>query len=74
MSPPTGQSENGPPGPTHRHSNSRNAALNAMIEDAINRAKDPQHIGATAPAARPELLKQDSGPFSDANEVKENVL
>ncbi|KIV96691.1 hypothetical protein PV10_00524 [Exophiala mesophila] len=74
MSPAGSQSESGPPGPTHRHTSSRNAALNAMIEDAINRAKDPQHIGATASGSRPELAKHDSGPFSDANEVKENVL
>jgi hypothetical protein len=26
----------------------------------------------TRPAQRPELVKHDSGPFSDANEVKEN--
>jgi len=58
-------------GPTHRHTNS--AALNAMIEDAINRARDPQHIGVASPTIRPELVKHDSGPFSDANEVKENL-
>lgn len=44
-----------------------------MIEDAINRARDPQHMGVTSTPSRPELTKQDSGPFSDANEVKENI-
>jgi len=62
-----------PGGPTHRHTNSNSATLNAMIEDAINRARDPQHMGASASATRPELVKHDSGPFSDANEVKENI-
>jgi len=57
--------------PTHRHSNS--ATLNAMIEDAINRARDPQLMGVTSPTTRPELVKHDSGPFSDANEVNENL-
>ena len=50
---------------THRHSKSD--GLNAMIEEAINRARDP-HM-----SVRPELKKHDSGPFSDANEVKENL-
>lgn len=59
--------------PTHRHTNSNSATLNAMIEDAINRARDPQHMGVTSTPSRPELTKQDSGPFSDANEVKENI-
>lgn len=58
-------------GPTHRHSNS--ATLNAMIEDAINRARDPQIMHVASPTVRPELVKHDSGPFSDANEVKENL-
>ena len=62
-----------PSGPTHRHTNSNSANLNAMIEDAINRARDPHHMGVTTPATRPELIKHDSGPFSDANEVKENM-
>ncbi|KEF62483.1 uncharacterized protein A1O9_00456 [Exophiala aquamarina CBS 119918] len=60
-------------GTTHRHTNSNSATLNAMIEDAINRARDPQHMGAPTPAARPNLIKHDSSPFSDANEVKENI-
>jgi len=59
-------------GPTHRHSGS--ATLSALIEDSINRARDPQHMGVTSPTTRPELVKHDSGPFSDANEVKENIL
>ncbi|EXJ95829.1 hypothetical protein A1O1_00953 [Capronia coronata CBS 617.96] len=59
-------------GTTQRHTNSNTSNVNAMIEDAINRARDPQHIGVTSPAVRPELNKHDSGPFSDANEVKEN--
>lgn len=59
--------------PTHRHTNSNSANLNAMIEEAINRARDPQHMGVTSTPSRPELTKQDSGPFSDANEVKENI-
>lgn len=57
-------------GATHRHTGS--ATLSALIEDSINRARDPQHMVVTRPAQRPELVKHDSGPFSDANEVKEN--
>jgi len=49
---------------THRHSKSE--GLNAMIEEAINRARDP-HV-----SVRPELKKADSGPFSDQHEIKEN--
>ena len=56
-------------GPTHRHTGS--ATLSALIEDSINRARDPQYI-ASSSAQRPELKQHDSGPFSDANEVKEN--
>ena len=58
-------------GPTHRHTSS--TTLSALIEDSINRARDPQHMGATSATRRPELVKHDSGPFSDANEVKENL-
>lgn len=50
----------------HRHSKSE--GLNAMIEEAINRARDP-HM-----SVRPEFRKQDSGPFSDQHEIKENLL
>lgn len=50
----------------HRHSKSE--GLNAMIEEAINRARDP-HM-----SVRPELRKQESGPFSDQHEIKENLL
>jgi len=57
-------------GPTHRHTGSN--TLSAVIEDAINRARDPQHMNMKSPSSRPELLTHDSGPFSDANEVKEN--
>ncbi|KIV82596.1 hypothetical protein PV11_04696 [Exophiala sideris] len=60
-----------PGGATHRHNNS--VSLKTTIEDAINRARDPQHMGVTSPTAKPELLRFDSGPFSDANEVKENL-
>ncbi|KAL6245960.1 overproduction-induced pheromone-resistant [Rhinocladiella similis] len=49
-----------------------NNPINAMIADAINRARDPQAIGVTSPTSRPPLIQHDSGPFSDANEVKEN--
>jgi hypothetical protein len=49
----------------HRHSKSE--GLNAMIEEAINRARDPNVT------VRPELRKQDSGPFSDQHEIKENL-
>ncbi|KAL2404672.1 hypothetical protein ABEF95_015446 [Exophiala dermatitidis] len=45
---------------------SNDNSVNALIEDALNRARDP--------LVRPELVKHDSGPFSDANEVKENLL
>lgn len=67
------ESGNGPAptGPTHRHTNSGN--LNALIEDAINRARDPLHMGVTSPKIQPELARDDAGPFSDANEVKENL-
>lgn len=55
--------------PTHRHTGSQD--LNALIEDALIRAaRDPQHMGLGSP--RPEHSKQDSGPFSDANEVKDS--
>lgn len=57
-------------GPIHRHANS--TTLNAMIEDAINRARDPQHMAVAGPLVRPELATHDSGPFSDANEIREN--
>ena len=49
---------------THRHSKSE--GLNAMIEEAINRARNP-HV-----SVRPELKSKDSGPFSDQHEIKEN--
>ncbi|ETI25152.1 hypothetical protein G647_04525 [Cladophialophora carrionii CBS 160.54] len=58
-------------GTTHRHTGS--ATLSALIEDSINRARDPQHMNVTSPTLRPQLVKHDSGPFSDANEVKENL-
>ena len=58
-------------GPTHRHTGS--ATLSALIEDSINRARDPQHMGVTSPTSRPDLKEHDSSPFSDANEVKENL-
>ena len=52
--------------PFHRHSKSE--GLNAMIEEAINRARDPSlNVG------RPDVKKHDASPFSDANEVKENI-
>lgn len=60
-------------GPTHRHTGSASATLSAVIEDAINRARDPQHMNVTSPTMRPETAKQDLSPFSDANEVKENL-
>ena len=50
---------------THRHSKSE--GLNAMIEEAINRARNP-HV-----SVRPEFKKQDSSPFSDQHEIKENT-
>jgi Opy2 protein len=46
--------------------------LNAMIEVAMSRAaREPTHMGL---GGRPDIRKEDSSPFSDANEVKENVL
>ena len=52
--------------PFHRHSKSE--GLNAMIEEAINRARDPSlNVG------RPDASKHDASPFSDANEVEENI-
>ena len=54
-------------GPQHRKTAS--AGLTTMIEEAMNRAaRDVVHSGDS-----PMLGKNDSGPFSDANEVKENV-
>ena len=54
-------------GPQHRKTAS--ASLTTMIEEAMNRAaRDVVHTGDS-----PMLGKNDSGPFSDANEVKENV-
>ena len=50
---------------THRHSKSE--GLNAMIEEAINRARNP-HV-----SVRPEQRKQESSPFSDQHEIKENL-
>jgi hypothetical protein len=70
MQPGDAQKSGTPGGPTHRHTNS--GALNAMIEDAINRARDPQHIGLKGQTSRPELSSHDSGPFSDSHELKEN--
>jgi hypothetical protein len=58
-------------GTTHRHTGS--ATLSALIEDSINRARDPQPMVVASPSLRPELVKHDAGPFSDANEVKENL-
>jgi hypothetical protein len=54
-------------GPQHRKS--ATAGLTTMIEEAMNRAaRDVVH-----PPDSPILGKNDSGPFSDANEVKENL-
>jgi len=66
--PSEGPLSGGGSGPTHRHSNS--AALNIMIEDAINRARDPQHMRLGSAPSRSEPNTQDSGPFSDLNELK----
>ncbi|EXJ73594.1 uncharacterized protein A1O5_03356 [Cladophialophora psammophila CBS 110553] len=66
-----GSKEGSSSGPTHRHTGS--ATLSAVIEDAINRARNPEHMNVNSPTLRPELVKHDSGPFSDANEVKENL-
>jgi len=53
------------------HLQTDNGGLNAMIEDAMNRAaRDLTHTGL---GSRPELRKHDSGPFSDTNEFKENI-
>lgn len=50
--------------------NTADLDLNARIENAMMKAaRDPMHMIGE----RPKLLKQDSGPFSDANEVKENM-
>lgn len=64
----------GPLGHSHANTNSTgdSSALNAMIEDALNRAAAVPGSGS----GRPSLHKQqstDSGPFSDSNEMKENV-
>ena len=47
--------------------------LTSMIEDAMNRAaRDVAHVGAIG-SSPPMHNKNDSGPFSDANEVTENA-
>lgn len=57
-------------GPQHRKTTS--AGLTTMIEEAMNRAaRDVVHPGGMG--VSPILGKNDSGPFSDANEVKENL-
>jgi hypothetical protein len=57
-------------GPQHRKTAS--AGLTTMIEEAMNRAaRDVVHPGGMD--VSPILGKNDSGPFSDANEVKENL-
>lgn len=57
-------------GPQHRKTAS--AGLTTMIEEAMNRAaRDVVHPGGMDDS--PILGKNDSGPFSDANEVKENL-
>jgi hypothetical protein len=57
-------------GPQHRKTAS--AGLTTMIEEAMNRAaRDVVHTGGVG--GSPMLGKNDSGPFSDANEVKENL-
>ncbi|RMZ89065.1 hypothetical protein DV736_g3713, partial [Chaetothyriales sp. CBS 134916] len=52
---------------TTTHGHSQSGTLNAMIEEAISKARDP-HM-----SVRPELRTHDSGPFSDAHEVEENL-
>jgi hypothetical protein len=64
----------GPLGHSHANTNSTgdSSALNAMIEDALNRAAAVRNPAS----GRPSLHKQqssDSGPFSDSNEMKENM-
>ena len=67
----------GPLGHSHANTNETgdSSALNAMIEDALSRAAAVHNT----PSGRPSLHKQqstqstDSGPFSDSNEMKENV-
>ena len=45
--------------------------LNSRIENALmNAARDPTHMMGS----RPELRTQDSGPFSDSHELKENMI
>ena len=57
-------------GPQHRTTAS--AGLTTMIEEAINRAaQDVVHTGGSG--ASQVSVKDDSSPFSDANEVKENL-
>ena len=56
-------------GPEHRRT--ATAGLASMIEEAMNRAaRDISHKGGTGGSPP---LNNDSGPFSDANEVKENL-
>ena len=54
-------------GPQHRKTAS--VGITTMIEEAMNRAaRDVLHTGDSS-----MLGKNDSGPFSDANEVKEDL-
>jgi hypothetical protein len=66
----------GPLGHNHANTNSTgdSSALNAMIEDALNRAAALHN----PPSGRPSLQKHsstdsESGPFSDSNAMKENM-
>ncbi|KAL9114611.1 MAG: hypothetical protein Q9227_001289 [Pyrenula ochraceoflavens] len=58
----------GPSRPSHSRKRS-NGSLNQLIEDAMNRARDSSYHGLQSV---PENRKKDNGPFSDANEVREN--
>jgi hypothetical protein len=55
-----------------QHCKTASAGLTTMIEEAMNRAaQDLVHSGGFGASQIP--VKDDSSPFSDANEVKENL-
>jgi len=56
-------------GPQHRKT--LTGGLASMIEEAMNRAA--RDVAPRGAVASPRATKHDLGPFSDANEVKENL-
>jgi hypothetical protein len=66
----------GPLGHNHANTNSTgdSSALNAMIEDALNRAAAVHNPSSGRPSLhKHSSTESESGPFSDSNEMQENV-